>query len=180
MSETVDKLLRQALVARREHRLDDAKRDLVEAVDVCRAAGIRADLARVLTSMGQLERDLHRGEAALQHYEEAVALYRAEGDVLRLAHTVRHVGDVQREAKRPQLAEPCYDEALALYRSHDGTPPLDLANTIRGLAILKSDAGETTTAIALWQEARDLYASVHVYAGVEESNCRLALLTQDR
>ena len=32
--------------------------------------------------------------------------------------------------------------ALALYRSHERTPPLDLANTIRPLAILKDDAGE--------------------------------------
>jgi tetratricopeptide (TPR) repeat protein len=176
MSDLSEKLLRQALQARRDCRLGDAERDLVEAVEICRATGVRAELARTLTALGQIERDLHRGQAALQHYEEAVALYRAEGDVLKLAHTVRHVGDIHRETGRSELAEPCYREALDLYRGHAGTSPLDLANTIRGLAILKSDAGEADAARALWEEARDLYAAVNVEAGVAESTRRLALL----
>ncbi len=173
MSEASNKLLQQALAARRENRLADARRDLVEAVDICRQAGERLDLAKALTSLGQIQRDLHHGDAALQLYEEAAALYRAEEDVLRLAHTVRHVGDIHRESKRPDLAEPCYREALDLYRGHERTPPLDLANAIRGLAILKDDAGEAEAARLLWQEARDLYASVNVEAGVAESSRRL-------
>ncbi|MGA9417350.1 MAG: hypothetical protein WBV60_21855, partial [Terriglobales bacterium] len=89
------------------------------------------------------------------------------------AHTVRHVADIRREAARLDLAESCYHEALHLYRNHAATPPLDLANAIRGLAILKTDAGDAATAIALWEEARDLYAAVNVEAGVAESNRRL-------
>jgi hypothetical protein len=89
MSDASDKLLSQALQARRERRLDDARRNLVEAVDPCRKAGVRVELAKALTGLGQIERDLDRSEAARQHYEEAVAIYRAEGDALRLAHTVR-------------------------------------------------------------------------------------------
>jgi tetratricopeptide (TPR) repeat protein len=176
MSEASNKLLQQALAARRSNRLADARRDLVEAVDVCRNAGVRVDLAKALTGLGQIERDLHYGEAALQHYEEAAALYRAEGNLLRLAHTVRHVGDIHRERRRPDLAEPCYREALDLYRGHSETPPLDLANAIRGLAILKDDAGEAEAARLLWEEARELYASVNVEAGVAESSRRLARL----
>ncbi|MGA7560681.1 MAG: hypothetical protein WCF61_07725 [Terriglobales bacterium] len=168
-----EQLVEQALQARREHRLADAEQDLVEAVAQCRNAGIRTDLARALTALGQIERDLHRTDSALQHYEEAAGLYRAEGDALRLAHTVRHVADIRREAARLDLAESCYHEALHLYRNHAATPPLDLANAIRGLAILKTDAGDAATAIALWEEARDLYAAVNVEAGVAESNRRL-------
>jgi hypothetical protein len=74
------------------------------------------------------------------------------------------------------LAEPCYHEALTIYRAHKETPPLDLANAIRGLALLKSNAGEVEEARALWAEARDLYAAVNVEAGVKESSRRLALL----
>jgi hypothetical protein len=97
---------------------------------------------------------------------------------LRLAHTVRHVADIRREAGRPDLSESCYHEALNLYRNHAMTPPLDLANAIRGLAILKTDAGDTATARALWEEARDFYAAVNVEAGVAESSRRLALLSR--
>jgi tetratricopeptide (TPR) repeat protein len=180
MSDASHKLLSQALRARRENRPADAKQNLVEAVDLCRNAGVRVDLAEALTGLGQIERDLKHSDAALEHYEEAVTIYRAEGDALKLAHTIRHVGDINRHEGRSAVAEPCYHEALSLYRSHEGTPPLDLANAIRGLAILKFDAGEVQEAKALWEEARDLYAAVNVEAGVTESSRRLAILARGR
>src|ERR1039458_3464423 len=89
MTATYDKLLRQAQQARRENRLADAERDLVEAIEICRKDGGRTELARARTRLGQIARDRRRNDAALLHYEEAVALYRAEGDALKLAHTVR-------------------------------------------------------------------------------------------
>ena len=97
-------------------------------------------------------------------------------DPLRLAHTVRHVGDILREDKQLEPAGPCYREALEIYRAHEDTPPLDLANAIRGYALLKAETGERQDAIALWQEAGELYAQVHVEAGVAESERRVALL----
>ena len=126
--------------------------------------------------MGQIERDLNNNDAALRLYEEAVAICREEGDALMLAHTVRHIGDIHQDARRDELAEPCYHEALSIYRSHAETLPLDLANTIRPLAILKETAGEFEEATRLWTEARDLYAAVNVSQGVAESSRRLARL----
>ena len=76
------------------------------------------------------------------------------------------------------LAESCYHEALALYRRDEQTSPIDLANAIRPLAILKDDAGEKEEAKQLWKEARDLYATVNVQEGVAESSARLARLGQ--
>ncbi|MGA8027382.1 MAG: tetratricopeptide repeat protein [Bryobacteraceae bacterium] len=176
MSDTVVELLRQALQARRDNRLDDAKRDLIEAVRLCREADARLELARAVTRLGAIERDLQHGDAALEHYEEAVGIYRAEGDALKLAHTVRHVGDIQREMGRADLAEPCYREALDIYRNHARTPPLDLANAIRGFALLNEQTGENDQARMLWEEARGLYSALDLPAGVAESSRRLALL----
>ena len=176
MPDSFDQLMQRATQARREHRPADAERDLIEAVAIGRKSGVRVDLARALTGLGQIERDLKRMDAALQHYEEALALFRAEGDVLKIAHTVRHAGDIHQDAGRPELAEPCYREALQLYRGDQRTPPLDLANAIRGLALLKDNAGETEEARLLWKEARELYSAVNVEAGVAESTRRLARL----
>jgi len=173
MSDASDKLLRQASQARRENRLADAKRDLTEAVAVCRKSGSLVELEKALTGLGQIERDLQNFEAARKHYEEAVAICRVQGDALKLAHTIRHLGDIHRHEGHRGLAEPCYREALSLYRSRE-TPPLELANAIRGLAILQSDAGEVKEARLLWAEARELYAAVKVEAGVAESSRRLA------
>ena len=176
MSDTPETLLTQAFKARRENRLADAKRDLIEAVDLCRESNDKVMLAKALTALGQIERDLHHSDAARQHYEEALALYRADGNMLKLAHTVRHLGDIHRELGNLERAEPCYKEALEIYREHPETSPLELANAIRGFAILKTDIGDTEHAKWLWQEARDLYAIVNVHEGVSESKRHLAQL----
>ncbi len=177
MSEKSDQLIRQALQARRENRLDDAKSDLVEAVALCREGDERGGLARALADLGQIERDLCHNDAALRHYEEAVAFYRAEGNPLKLAHTIRHVADIQRHEGAHRQAEGCYCEALRIYREHRETPPLDLANALRGWALLKEAVGEIREARAQWQEAGEIYAELHVEAGVVESKRRMQLLT---
>jgi tetratricopeptide (TPR) repeat protein len=175
MADAVANLLAQARHARFENPAD-ARQSLVEAVALARKAKDRLQLAQALTALGQIERDLHHADEALRHYEEAVALYRTADAPLKLAHTVRHLGDIHQDQEQLKLAEPCYDEALAIYRAHKETPPLDLANAIRGLALLKEAVGDTKKVRELWEEARDLYASVNVEAGVKESERRLALL----
>jgi tetratricopeptide (TPR) repeat protein len=176
MADAVDKLLSNALQARREHRHADAKKDLEEAVRLTRTREDHIDLAKALTALGQIERDNGNGDAALQHYEEATAIYRQGSNPLRIAHTIRHVADIHQDEGRLGLAEPLYREALALYLSNQQTPPLDLANAIRGLALLTTSIGRSAEAKALWEEALSLYAAVGVDAGVAESSRRLALL----
>ena len=176
MSEQSEELRSRAVAARRESRLDDAKRDLIEAVALCRKGQEEIDLAKALTALGQIESDLHDHAGALKNYEDAAAIYRATNDSQRLAHTIRHIGDMHRRQKRADLAEPCYREAVELYRCDPTTPPLDLANALRGFAMLKDDMGEQLEAKPLWEEARELYAAVEVKEGVAESSRRLALL----
>jgi tetratricopeptide (TPR) repeat protein len=176
MADQLKTLVNQAQQARREHRFADAKRDLEKALQLCRRSGAKQDLARTVKALGQIERDMHHAQAALLLYEQAVSIYRLENDPLALAHTIRHVADIQQELAQLELAELRYREALAIYRTHPETSKLDLANTIRGLAILTFDTGRTDEAKALWQEAHDLYAAVDVQAGVNESSRRLALL----
>jgi tetratricopeptide (TPR) repeat protein len=176
MSIEIDAILHAARQARTEHRFQDAKSALVEGLGACRQAGQKTELALMLKALGQIERDMGNPEFALPLYEEAVSIYRAANQPLALAHTIRHVADIQRDLERRELAEPNYREALAIYRVHLETSPLDLANAVRGLAILVSDAGRNREARALWQEAHDLYAAVNVEPGVKESSRRLALL----
>jgi hypothetical protein len=65
---------------------------------------------------------------------------------------------------------------IALYRSSERTAPLDLANAIRPLAILKEGAGDIEEARRLWEEARDLYAAADVGEGADECSARLERL----
>lgn len=175
MSDQIDKLLTQARHARFKSP-DDAKRDLVEAVSRARASDDRLQLAQALTALGQIERDLRHADEAILHYEEAAAIYRAADAPLKFAHTIRHIGDIHQDEGRLGEAEPFYREALALYRKHEETPTLDLANAVRGLALLTTNAGRSEEAKALWEEARKLYADVNVEAGVRESTRQIGLL----
>jgi tetratricopeptide (TPR) repeat protein len=177
MSESLEELVDRADHARADERLADAHRDLSEAVAMCRQPGVAGlDLALALRKLAQIERDLGHGDRAQPLQAEAVALLRNAGQPLRLAHAIRHLGDIHQDAGRIDQAEPCYDEALAVYRADPQTEPLDLANAIRPLAILKERTGDHAFAIALWQEAAALYAAVGVPQGAAESRVRLARL----
>jgi tetratricopeptide (TPR) repeat protein len=177
-TEAADQLIRRSRRARQEGRRDDAARDLAEALPLLRQAARKTELAEVLRDLGELERRLPDGDSARRHYEEAVALFRDLGDPLRLAHTVRHLGDVHHDAGRAALAEPCYVEALEIYRRHAPDRPLDHANALRSLAVLRDEGGDTEATAALWREAHELYSTVLVHAGAAESALRLALYSQ--
>ncbi len=149
---------------------------LTEAVALCREAGADRELTTALRRLGHAEQDAGRNDIAVARYEEAVAAARRTGDRLLLAHAIRHVGDAHRAAGRFPEAEACYDEALPLYAEHPDPPPVDYANAIRPMAILKEALGETDEARHLWQRAKTLYATVHIAAGVAECDENLTRL----
>lgn len=176
MSESIDHLFAEATRARLEQRFGDARRELTEAVNISRKSKDQHRLARALAALGQIERDLHNDEVALHLYEESVENYRALNDALKFAHALRHVADILRHMGRLPSAATAYVEALRIYHDHEDTRLLDLANAMRGFALLKEALGENAEARALWEKAGSLYAEVNVESGVAESARRVALL----
>jgi tetratricopeptide (TPR) repeat protein len=176
MSIPAAELLSHGHVARSERRLADARKYFAEAVERCRKVNDRLLLAQALSGLGQIERDLGNAAAALKHYGAAVDLRRTQDDPLLLAHGLRHVADILREQRQPAIAAPCYEEAIELYRNQEKAPALDLANAIRGYALLKADIGDPEEATFLWHEAMALYAEAGVQAGVAESLSEIAFL----
>ena len=173
---STDTLISQGYAARKEHRPEDAKQHFAEAIALSKSTNDRAGLARALAGLGQIERDLRDGAGARLHYEQSVDVYRTLDNPLALAHTVRHLADILRGQGEYTLAEPCYAEALQIYRRHENTHSLDLANTLRGYALLKTVDNAKPEALQLWHEARNLYAQCNVEAGVAESDSQIALL----
>jgi tetratricopeptide (TPR) repeat protein len=189
MSESIKSLLDQGYQARREHRLTQAKAIYSEAVSQARGFGEPSLLIQSLTRLGGIERDLGGIEPALQHYREAVEICRPIDAPLTLAHTIRHVGDILRESGQLEAALPCYVEALEIYRNHPQTGTLDLANTLRGFALLEAALGHNESAIALWRETGILYNQVwqepdspfteaDLKPGILESQRQIALLAK--
>ncbi len=152
------------------------RKQLAEAVMLCREAGADCELAAALRRLGHVEQDVGRNDIAVSRYEEAVAAARRTGDPLLVAHAIRHLGDAHRAAHRFVEAETCYDETLALYAEHPDPPTLDYANAIRPMALLREALGESDEARLLWQRAKTLYAAVPVAAGVAECDENLTRL----
>jgi tetratricopeptide (TPR) repeat protein len=162
-------------LAGQEGRPHEAARHFRDAIDSARACGDAPALAAALAAFGKAERDLGRSGAALERYEAAAAVLRTLAEPLRLAHVVRHLGDIRVERGELDEAWRPYEEALAIYRSV-ASPALELANALRGYAILHELTGRTEPARELWIEARRLYEMERVQAGVDEAEQRLATL----
>lgn len=139
----------------------------------------RALRAVLYEELAYVERNLRDLEAAERHYRDASEIYRSLDNSLKTAHTLRHAADILREQKKPDLAAPLYAESLENYHRHKDTPPLDLANAIRGFALLKEQTGDPKGALSLWREARHLYELTGIETALSESDARIRSLSVD-
>lgn len=127
---------------------------------------MRNDIDKALSD-GRLARNEGRPLDAASHYEQAATLARSVNDHHALAIALRHVADIVRDSGDAKRAFEASREAVSLYRGL-GATPLELANALRVNALALRAACEDDKALPLWIEARRLYHSVNVLAGVEE------------
>ncbi len=174
MGENFQELFARGYKARKENRIADSRAIFIKAVRSAAEEGDRPSLAEALCGLGQAERDIGNLEAARLHYAGAATLYREIGPPQRLAFAIRHEADIFREECRPADAEPLYLEAAGIYRQRGDEAALDLANTLRGLALVTDTSAKPEASKPLWQEARQLYAKCNVAAGVAECDQKLS------
>lgn len=179
MNQVVD-LVKRALAARRDGDAEAAEAAAREALSQARArndeAG-RETLVVALSVMAQIDQDAGRLDVATQRYAQAAEVCRRPPASPRLPHVLRHLGMLQLRAKNLLAAISCCEEAVALRREQPDTPALEMANTLRPLALIREAEGRKADAAALWKEAASLYAAAGVASGVEESRSRLAALS---
>ncbi len=174
---TPESLLEQGREEKREHRFKYARSLFRIALRETRESDNLALRAALYEELAYVDRTLGDRETSQQHYRKASEIYRGLDNLLKTAHTMRHAADILREQERRDESAPLYAEALEIYRNHQETPPLDLANAIRGFALLKEAQGDREQAACLWQEAGKLYESTGIDAGIAESKRRIGLLT---
>ncbi len=134
------------------------------------------DAAQELIDTGYAARREGDLSHALEVYTAGAEQLRTMEQPIRLAHALRHVADIQRELGLRDEAEANYAEALAIYRGQPAASKLDLANTLRGYALLMESLGDTGNARDMWSEAGELYRAVEVQSGVDEAERQLTLL----
>jgi hypothetical protein len=173
---TLKELLAQGYRARAAHDPVESRAAFFEAVRQASLESDRPSLAEAFCGLAQAERDIGALGPASHQYANAILLYREIGPPARLAYALRHEADVLREMGQPADAEPLYLEAESIYRQLGGQATLDLANTLRGLALVNESTGNLEESRKLWNEARKLYADCNVDAGVSECDKRLSQL----
>jgi len=166
-------LYEQGRKARLERRFEEARRAFAEALQRCGCDDDPRLEAELHAELGYVERALHDENSAEAHYREATERFRRLGDAFRTAHNVRHLADILRESGRPREAAPFYSESIEFFRN-SGEYPLQLANALRGLALMQGDLKDFSGSLQSWAEAKALYQMVSVDAGVAESRKRIA------
>ena len=175
MTETFQEQFARGYKARKEGDAAESRAIFIKAVRSAAEEGDRPSLAEALCGLGQAERDIGNLPAARHHYQNAAVLYREIGPPARLAYALRHEADILRTMSLPAEAEPLYVEAEGIYRQQGKEAELDLANTLRGLALAYESSGKPDASRSLFAQARNLYAECNVPAGVAECEKKLSL-----
>jgi len=175
MAENFQVLFKQGYLARREGRVAQSRAIFIDGVRKAAEEGDEPSLAEALCGLAQAENDIGNCEAAQHHYANAAVLYRRIGPPERLAYAIRHEADLLRQSQHSSEAETLYLEAEAIYRQGGEDSALDLANTLRGLALVKEAQGDLNASRPRWQEARELYATCNVKVAVAECDKRLSV-----
>jgi tetratricopeptide (TPR) repeat protein len=165
-------LIEQGRKARLEHRLEDARSLFGQAFKECCIDDDPRLEAELHAELAYVERALHDVQAAETNYRQATEMFRTLGDPFRTAHNMRHLADILRETGRSLEAAPFYSESIEFFRK-SGEYPLQLANALRGLALLQGDLKDFNSSLQSWAEAKALYQMVNVDAGVAESRKRI-------
>jgi ribosomal protein S15P/S13E len=105
--------------------------------------------------------------------DEARAAARESQDQLELAYTLRHTADIASRVGAYEQATMEITEAISIYREHLQDHTLDLANALRVAAL-----NQERSALAAWYEAKELYASVDVSAGVQGATQHIQQLSE--
>lgn len=163
----IEKLLLKSRSARRENRLLQAQKTARMAVDAAEKIEDPEIWKRSINQLAQIERDLDRDDTAVDLYNRIIQLSHKLGQKAIKAHAFRHIADIHLDNRLFKVAEIFYRHALNIYRKEPGISRLDLANTLRGLALLKTRLNQTE-AVAIWKKARRMYASAGINTGVDE------------
>lgn len=172
----MDEFLEKAQKARKEGNPEVANVYLKEALDKMELIN-NQELAKVYNLLAQIARDQGNSEEAIRWYEKRLAIHETQGKPLRQAHAIRHIADIQYEQDELDKSEENYKKALEIYRSTKGHSKLDLANALRGYALLLEARNHKVLADQQWREAKNLYWELGIEAGVQECMLHLNSLT---
>ena len=171
----IAKLLDEAWRRRREENYEDARALLIKARGLCEEDDYNS-LARIHHIYMQFDYDQGNLSNALELCHKSLAFYHKANNSDKIAHSTRHIADLQCHLGDDTSSESNYRTAISIYKDNPDTQAGDLANALRGFAILLEKRGKIQEAITAWEEAKELYQAGHVQCGVDEAGRKLVAL----
>lgn len=114
-----------------------------------------------------LHNDLNDLDESVLWYNKSKDVYDQGGFKSKVNHVNRHIAEIETKRGNTKEARDLYEKVLVDYRS-DKTHAGELANTLRGYALLIEATEGKDSAKIHWQETRNLYDSLGIKEGVEE------------
>ena len=173
MQSEISELLRKAWQKRGEDKHDEVRVLLRKVLELCEEEDYDT-LGRIYHIFMQLEYDQENLTEALELSSKSVSYYKKANNPDRIAHATRHMADLQRHLNLDSQSEDSYRYAIDIYREIAATRRGDLANALRGFALVLEKRGKVEAAIDTWGEVKALYQSLGLEEGVDEAIERLA------
>ena len=172
----IKELLAEAWIGRRQEKYDEAKSLVDEAQKLCSKSDYDS-LGRIYHVYMQFESDHDNLLKALALCKKSLSYYKKTGNKNKIAHSTRHVADLERHLRREIDSERSYRTAIAIYRDNTNTYKGDLANALRGFAILLEKLKKFKEARETWKETKQLYQACNLLEGVSEAIKKLDSLS---
>jgi tetratricopeptide (TPR) repeat protein len=168
----IKELLEEAWNKRRVGSYEEA-RDLVKNAEELSKDDDYNTLGRISHVYMQFESDHDNLPKALEFCQQSLRFYQKANNSDKIAHSTRHIADLQRELGNDADSESNYREAIGIYKANSQTNIGDLANALRGFALVLEKRGKSSEAKTAWQKTKELYEACNLQAGVDEANQKL-------
>ena len=172
----IQEYLNDAWDLRRLGQYHNSKEVLVKAHKLCKEKDFEL-LGRVYHIYMQYEYDHEKYNEAVKFCRLAISFYVKGNNPNKIAHATRHLADLQLELNRLDKAEKNYLHAIDIYRKDPNTPKGDLANALRGYALVLEKGEKIAKAIEMWEEILHLYQDKGFQEGIDEASQRLKILS---
>ena len=172
----IQKLLDEAWDKRRVQKYEEALQLTEEAQNLCEEGNFDF-LGRIFHIYMQVERDQSNMTEALEYCKQSLEYYTKAGNKPGIAHSTRHMADLQQDLGLNAEAEQNYRKSINLYKNNPQTNEADLANTLRGMALVLEKNGNIKEAAATWKQAKELYVSCSIKQGVKEAEAKIKSLS---
>ncbi len=144
--------------------LDDARTDVLDALEAARAAGDRPSEGRALALLGESEAAIGAYEVAEATFGDALDIYRSVGDESGAASVLRGLGMTHLFRGELVEAERFVSEALGAFRSAGNQR--GAAWALQNLAWISFQAGDTPHAERRLEESADLFGELGDWGGL--------------